>query len=326
MFCPSGLGVNKRVNNDFKYSSRNNPNLENCAVNKENIFEVMMVLHYRNLQASLPHFKEGEILDTDNLPLADGESAYYKGSYLVYDGEKIIEKAAQRLIRGNALRESAQITSIDDFVEKLMVKNPLSNKRKRKDADIVHLYNTTNGQLTRVKSEFSNEYKKRRSVSEMFSSALNYFSYFSKNHPQSSGKLDDLLRESLPANFVSPDSSVDAADVGSRTASAVLTAYSLNYNKDQGVKTIIIREGPYGSLGMGKLAEFGKEGLTREFFFEYAPNHQGPFIDEKHQIIGVYREYKKQSSGKPPIPVLERIVHFNPNGEWLYSDSIIKKS
>ncbi len=229
-------------------------------VNHDNIFEVLMHYHVQNLHQSLPHFQNGQILDKDNTNLELGENPYYKGLYLIYDGPEILEKASKRIVRGSAIRETTPAPSIEQFFQTIQA----NNTSHKKDPDVAYLYNTTDAKLTRIKGELSNHCTE---------------------------DLDHILQRCLPGDFVSPDGSSTIYDVGTKTANAVLTAYALNHPQDQGVRTIVIKKTPYGPLGMGKLAEFGKDGLTREFYFEHNPNHTGPFINQEHNIVGIYKQY-----------------------------------
>ena len=250
------------------------------GVTKENIFEAAIKYHLLNLQDSLKHCRQGHIYDNAGSALieGEGENPHANGVYLVYDGDKILDAASERISRKSGIKKTEDVPTIDAFVNRL---------RDEHDPDSVFLYNTEKQKITRVKSEFNNNYE---------------------------GSLDDLLKSSLPSNFLSADSSMPVYEVGTKTASAVLMAYALNQRQDKGVKTLIIKRTPYGQLGMGKVAEFDKQGLTREFFFEYAPEHTGPFIDEEHKIIGILREYGKSKDK----PLTESYVSFNSQGEVRY--------
>ncbi|GEM_PF-2003013 len=250
-------------------------------VNHQNIFEVLMQYHTQNLHQALPYLKNGQILDKDDTPLEQGENPYYRGLYLIYDGQEILEKASQRIVRGSAIRETTYVPTTSQFFQTVAAKNTTH----KKDPDVAYLYNTTDAKLTRIKGELSNHCTE---------------------------DLDHILQRCLPADFESPDGSLSIYDVGTKTASAILTAYTLNRPTDQGVRTIIIKKTPYGSLGMGKLAEFGKDGLTREFYFEHNPNHIGPFIDQEHSIVGIHKQYSHPHA-KPTIEYItnptQRALH-----------------
>ncbi len=229
-------------------------------VTHDNLFETLMRYHVSNLNQSLPHFKDGQILDKDGTSLEQGENPYYKGLYLIYDGQEILEKASSRIVRGSAIRETTYVPTQPQFFQTLTAQETTH----KKDPDVAYLYNTKDAKLTRVKGELSNH---------------------------ANEDLDHILQRCLPDDFASPDGSIPLQDLGTKTANAVLTAYALNRPTDQGVRAIIIKRTPYGSLGMGKLAEFGKDGLTREFYFEHNPNHSGPFVNPQHHIVGVYKQY-----------------------------------
>lgn len=256
-------------------------------VTKENLFEVMIRHHYLNLQASRPYLERGVMHDHEHLPLIEGETEnpHYNGVYLVYDGDRILETASSRIMRKKALRETLEVSTKDSFLEQL---------RKSGDQDQVFLYNTRKQQLIRVKGEFSNALPGNQSI-------------------------DELLEKYLPADFMSADGNIPAYEVGTKTANALLTAYALNKGVDKGVRTIIVKRTAY-DLGMGKVVEFGKKGLIREFFFQYAPEHQGSFVDEEHKIVGVLREYQHRR-GKQ-VCTSERYVSVGAGGEVQYSSPL----
>ncbi|MBI4981396.1 hypothetical protein HZC30_07640 [Candidatus Woesearchaeota archaeon] len=250
------------------------------GVTKENIFEAVIKYHFLNLEDSLRYFDNGKVRNFQGEVLIEGisENPHYSGAYLVYDGDTILDKVSQRIVRKNGIKESETVPTIEAFVDRL---------RDENDSDSVFLYNTEKQKITKVKGEFSN--------------------YCHED-------LESLLENALPKNFLSADGSMPVYEVGTKTANAALTARVLNQRQDYGVKTLVVKKTAYGELGMGKIAEFGKHGLTREFFFEYAPQHRGPFIDEKNKIIGVLREYGPSKAK----PLSESYVSFAPQGEIRY--------
>lgn len=250
-------------------------------VTKENIFEVVIKVHYRNLQDSLPHFSNGKILGPGGEELEEGkeENPYYEGLYLVYDGKEVLNTIAERLTRKkNPFKEAISTPTTTSFLERVC--------SRVGNTDVILAYNTNEKSITPTKSEFRNDYN----------------------------DIDELLETHLPYNFVSTDGSISIREVGSKTSSAALNADVLNKPVDKGLRAILVKETVFGYLSMGKLAEFGPDGLTREFFFEYAPEHKGPFIDEEHRIVGVLREYGKSKSA----PINESYVSFNQQGEVRY--------
>lgn len=209
----------------------------------------------------------------------EGENPHYKGIYLVYDGKEVLNTIAERLTRKkNPLKEEVSTPTITSFLEQAC--------SEKENTDVILAYNTAERTVTRIKSELRNY----------------------------SEELDNIIETHLPYNFVSTDGSISVDGVGSKTSSAALNADILNKPIDKGLRVILTKETPYGYLGMGKLAEFGPDGLTREFFFEYAPEHKGQFIDEKNKIIGVLREYGSSKTK----PLSENYVSFNQQGEISY--------
>ena len=232
-----------------------------AEVNKENLFEVMMEYHYQNLLACLPHLSEkGQILDAEGKPLLEGKSEvpYYKGALILYDGETILKKASDMILRKrNGVRPTEEIGTRSDLIGRL---------QQEPDQDCVYLFNTHNSRITPIKGEL-------------------------KNHHQEIKDLEDLLETHLPKDFLSKTEEIEVYNAGNKTAIAMIAAKVLPE-----IRSIIVKRSAYGDLGMGKIAEFGEDGyIRREFFFEYAPDHQGPFVDEEKKIVGIMREYNPMS-------------------------------
>jgi hypothetical protein len=268
---------------------------EAVGVNKENIFEVMVSVHYQNLLECLPYFSGGKILGLEGEELEEGrdEVPHYKGQYLVYDGPEVLNTIAERLARKkNPFKESISVPDKASFLERVCAGN--------KNTDVVLGYNTAEKTITPIKSEFCNDVK----------------------------DMDQLLETHLPYNFASADGSVSVYEVGTKTASAALNADVLNHPQDKGLRALLVKRTAYGDLRMGKIAEFGPEGLTREFFFEYAPEHTGPFVDEERKIIGVLRDNYHHVDGEL-VPQNEYYVSFSPKREVLYtpvSDAVPRRA
>ena len=92
----------------------------------------------------------------------------------------------------------------------------------------------------------------------------------------------------VPSNFLSSDGSVSPKQMGVKTRLAI--KMPLAYSNTHAYQ---IKRTPYENTGIGKVTHFGPEGLVEEFFFRYAPEHRGSFINAKHKIIGVYRRWKR---------------------------------
>ena len=62
---------------------------------KSDIFDMLVRYHHNNLQACLPHIRDGVFIDpSDNLPLNEGEEnpiRSYKGLLVVANGETLVK-------------------------------------------------------------------------------------------------------------------------------------------------------------------------------------------------------------------------------------------
>lgn len=251
-------------------------------VTRENIFETMIQLQYSNLLNSLPHFKNGQIYDLDGTPLDGKENPYSKGAYIIYDGPQILEKARAMAVRKNGLGSTQEVPTDT---------NLLAYLKSYKDSDVTLLYNTSAQQITPLKGEL-------------------------KNYIEGED-LEEILTSSVPLDFVEPRAkSLDLNQIGTKTANSIFVPYILNKQEDQGVRTILVKRSAYGPLGMGKVAEFGKNGLTREFFMYHNPNHQGPFVNADYHIVGEVRTYAKEND---KLELKQRqLVHIPQEGDIQY--------
>lgn len=96
------------------------------------------------------------------------------------------------------------------------------------------------------------------------------------------------LLANIPQDFVYYDGTAPKLSrIGTKTRLAI----SLPHVYD--VHTFQIKRSAYTPLGIGKVTHFDKDGLAEEFFLRYDPQSKGPFVDEEHKIIGVYRKYER---------------------------------
>jgi len=252
-------------------------------VTRENIFEAMIQLQYFNLLNSLPHFKKGQICDLDGTFLDGKENPYSKGAYIIYDGPQILEKARTMAVRKNGFGSTLETPARTDLLDYL---------KSNKDSDVTILYNTSAQQITPLKGEL-------------------------KNYVEGED-LEKILKLSLPADFVKPNAkTLDLGQIGTKTANAIFVPYILNKKKDLGIHTILVKRSPYGPLGMGKVAEFSKDGLTRELFMYHDQNHHGPFVNADYHIVGEIRAYTKEND---KLTLTQRqYVHILQEGDIQYT-------
>ena len=116
------------------------------------------------------------------------------------------------------------------------------------------------------------------------------------------------LGEILPPNFLSEDGSVPLFDrrglprVGSRTRMAfnmsrgvpdITPGSELDFDGKRyiSIDACLIKYTAYNELGFGPVVHIARDTLDM-FFFRYDPESSGPFVNEDHGIIGVYRPYR----------------------------------
>jgi len=115
------------------------------------------------------------------------------------------------------------------------------------------------------------------------------------------GKLSNLgrkdtisLRDMLPRDFIAveTDSLLNERNLGTKTRLAIKLPQA--YDR---TKAFQIKRTAYGLLGIGKVTQFGPQGLEQEFFFRYEPRSEGPFVDAEAGIVGIHRQYERQEQG-----------------------------
>ena len=92
------------------------------------------------------------------------------------------------------------------------------------------------------------------------------------------------VREFVPADFRSADSSRLVFGTKSYLTIALPQLY-------QHAQALQISRTAFTSLGMGKVVHTDRFGLLQEFFLQYEPNGEKPFIDTDNGVVGVHREY-----------------------------------
>ena len=255
--------------------------------NKGDIFEDLVKYHCTaNLDACRQYFKEGQILDNEGNPLQEGSDLKtpHRGLLILRNGSTLLDKLVH-----NGRVHSADI----DAPVKLDTEEDLYHFLKFKEEnDGVYVYESQLGQMRRV-------------------------SYVVP--PENKATIDNRL----PRDFIYKAGGCDAAT--RRLKLGVKTRLALELTAEEGTKiqAFQIKRSSYGHLGMGKVTHINGDGLKREFYLEYRPNHTGPFVDEEQRIVGVYKNYRKEN-GRLEVAE-EGYVHFE-NGEIQYTKKELKTS
>lgn len=101
----------------------------------------------------------------------------------------------------------------------------------------------------------------------------------------------------IPDDFVSVDGKIPVSPETVCTKTRLAIKVPAGYARFE-AQAFQIKRSRYGSLGIGKVTHFNKDGLNREFLFDYQPHAPGLFIDEGQGIVGLLRTYKKDPKGK----------------------------
>ncbi|MEW5896687.1 MAG: hypothetical protein AB1668_03280 [Nanoarchaeota archaeon] len=294
-------------------------------VTSENVFEVVIQAHYQNLQACLPHIENGQLINENGEPLGDGEAPYYPGVLLAFDGATVLEKVAGRFVRSSAIRETVHTPDASTFLRQLAAEQ---------DPDGAYIYNTAARLLSRIKGELSNRHDGdldellKRNLPATFLSAdgskpvtdvgtktgIAVLTAYALNNEESSRK----EKGGYFAGLV--DKAIGAIEAVSKLKNLFYPTENKEDKKDKKedkklgrVRTVIVKRTPYNGL-LGKVAEFAADGLTREFYFDTAT--AGPFIDAERKIIGVYKEYGRNSQGELVCTAEKRVYVMDGKLYW----------
>ncbi len=85
-------------------------------------------------------------------------------------------------------------------------------------------------------------------------------------------------------------------DIGTKVEIAIILPQAYD-NTD----TYLIRRSPYGKLGMGAVMHFNAQGLRELLYLEHDPHSKGPFIDEDHKIVGIYKQFERRDGVVVPV-------------------------
>ncbi len=135
-----------------------------------------------------------------------------------------------------------------------------------------------------------------------------------------------ISAQMFPDEFLSEDGYVPLLDengksrVGCRSSLGAQT--SKGFNDSDGNHHAIdgyhIKNTSYNELGLGPVVHYSKNRIGM-FYFKYAPESKGPFIDEEYKIIGMYKTYECIDGRF--IKISEEAVHFNNENRLAYNDT-----
>lgn len=213
------------------------------------LFDWLLEYHYeRNLYECLPYIEDGQV-KVDGGPVKEGaENKLTKGVLIIADGSRLAEKMMKEGIVINRVKpEFEPVRSYDEFVNYL---------GKAVDADGAFVYDGANKSMALVR--FANSTPRLKEERKRTLSLIPRDFIYSDGRELSQRDLDRI--------------------VGTKTDLAihVPVAYSQN---DWIIKAYLLKNSAYGSLGVGKVAQFGPEGLEREIHYDYDQN-EGQFFSQ----------------------------------------------
>ncbi|HIG92684.1 TPA: hypothetical protein HA242_01485 [Candidatus Woesearchaeota archaeon] len=230
------------------------------------LFEWLVQYHLdTNLSPVLPHIKHGRAYSAQGEPAIEGEeNDWAKGCLIIANGQTLAQRLREdKIILDHVAPRFSPAPSYGQFSDYLA-------GSAKKDGAFV--YDGSHRSIARV-ARFTN-------ASDSLDLARQLQLYL------------------LPANFVfeKNETPLTGADIdehiGTKTDLAICApiAYTI---PGSDVHAYQVKRTGYGDLGLGKVTHFAKQGLVEELFFRYAPDSDGPFIDEEHAIVGVHRKYEK---------------------------------
>lgn len=226
------------------------------------------------------YFWDGQIHDAKGKVLKEGSDKGnpQDGIMFFMNGNTLLEELVQD---GRVNRKDI------DHPEKIETKEQFfSYIKNRNEEDGVHVFETALGEMYRV-------------------------AYITPRESVTVGN-------KLPKNFLSEDSNGEDLELKVGTKTRLALDITSHYTTDDlDVSAFQIKRTASGHLRMGKVTYTKSNGLYQEFMMDDEPSHQGPFIDAKHGIYGICREYIAGEDGLELVS--ESYVDFDENGKIRYT-------
>ncbi|PIZ51620.1 hypothetical protein COY27_02805 [Candidatus Woesearchaeota archaeon CG_4_10_14_0_2_um_filter_33_13] len=128
----------------------------------------------------------------------------------------------------------------------------------------------------------------------------------------------------LPLDFIADQGAVSLYDedgctnVGSRTNAAYKVSRGIEKDGEiHPIEVVLIKATAYNSLGFGLAVRMTADQIET-FHFNYDPNAQGQFLDEKQKIVGILRTYQPDNRFRFTL-ASEDQVHLNSEARLCYS-------
>lgn len=253
------------------------------------IFSSLVRYHTEvNLPACLPYVRNGELYSPAGRRLQEGsdKDQLYHGFLIVANGDTLVDKLFhERIVLDDTPPKFHSVPTRSDLFSYL-------SRQEENGDDGAFVYDSKNGRIGHV-IELNNTPGK---LGEQ------------QNYP---------LSYAVPADFFTSTGQQKPLGTKTRVAIKLPRAYPE-------VHAFQIKRSAYGSLGMGKVTHFNRDGLAEEYFLRFNQDTQG--------IDGVYRTYKSEGGrvvlAEPEIvtPVLtidsleERVKsHSEPNESLQHS-------
>ncbi|MFH1364525.1 MAG: hypothetical protein ABIH52_02610, partial [Candidatus Aenigmatarchaeota archaeon] len=219
------------------------------------IFHALVGYHTeRNLERCRPYISDGRIYIMDSsrgvlthVPLEEGaENEIYGGVLILADGEKLSRRMKEDHVIND--EEDPVFHSAVQYGEACFWDYMENTNRK----DGAYIYDGDNNRIAKV--------------------------WELNNRPDSLAGMNIHLDDMVPKDFTYKDSRGNEFGNKTRLAIKLPIAYP-------GSEAYQIKRTAYGGLGLGKVTNFGSEGLSREFFFD---TDRG----DHRLILGVFRDYE----------------------------------
>lgn len=211
------------------------------------LFDWLLEYHYeRNLYECLPHMEDGQVKVEGKFVEEGAENKLTKGALVVADGPRLVEALMRKGIVIDRVPPRFQpVAGYDDFVRRL-------NEME----DGAFVYDGASRSLARVR--FANSTKPLNEARRRTSSLIPSDFIYSDGRELSDEDLDEKI--------------------GTKTDMAIHIPAAYGH-KDWQIRAYLLKTSGYGSLGMGKVAQFGPEGLEREIHYDYDQN-KGEFFSQ----------------------------------------------
>ncbi len=233
------------------------------------LFDWLVQFHYdENLLGNLDSMKDGRLCDAKGKPLKEGydKTSPTDGYLILEDGHTLVSRLiTENIVLDHEQPEFISIGNYQQFARFL---------KGHKEADGAFFYDTMKSQIAKI-ARYNNKAPAMRTEEVVPKNFLSHippdFVFYDQTLPITSKQYD--------------------RDIGTKTDLGIRLPFIYSEELRCDVRAYLIKRSPYGEVGLGKVPQFGAQGLEREFFFQRDPEKNGGLLVPEQGLYGIVREY-----------------------------------